>query len=118
MSWPRGLKHRLVRIQSKRAMKSWRRSAMLAPFSKGAPPATSRTGLPAVWPSMQKKIWRMRRRRSGGVGERKARPRRGGRLDHRDHLRAPRATERQARHPHPLGTAPHDLLGELDRLDE
>jgi hypothetical protein len=32
---------------------------MLAPLSKGAPPVTSRTGFPAVWPSMQKKVWRI-----------------------------------------------------------
>ena len=33
--------------------------AMVAPRSSGAPPATSRTGLPAVWPSMQKNVERM-----------------------------------------------------------
>src|SRR5918996_5101086 len=37
-------------------MKSWRRSLIVAPASSGAPPATSRTGLPQVWPSMQKKV--------------------------------------------------------------
>ncbi len=59
MSCPRGSKHSPVRIQSNRSGKSSRRSAMLAPRSSGAPPATSRTGLPAVWPSMQKKVWRI-----------------------------------------------------------
>lgn len=32
---------------------------MVAPRSSGAPPATSRTGFPAVWPSMQKNVERM-----------------------------------------------------------
>ena len=48
MSWPRGSKHSPVRIQSKRVRKSCRRSDIDAPFSNGAPPATRRTGLPAV----------------------------------------------------------------------
>ena len=39
-------------------MKSRRRSAMVAPRNKGAPPATSLTGLPAVCPSMQKNVFR------------------------------------------------------------
>jgi hypothetical protein len=30
---------------------------MVAPLSKGAPPDTSRTGLPQVWPSRQEKVW-------------------------------------------------------------
>jgi hypothetical protein len=30
---------------------------MVAPSSGGPPPATRRTGLPQVWPSMQKKVF-------------------------------------------------------------
>jgi len=37
-------------------MKSWRRALMVAPASAGPPPATRRTGLPQVWPSMQKNV--------------------------------------------------------------
>ncbi len=59
MSWPRGSNIRLVRIQSKRARKSCRRSNMVAPVSCGIePPVTTRTGLPQVWPSMQVKVVR------------------------------------------------------------
>jgi NAD(P)-dependent dehydrogenase (short-subunit alcohol dehydrogenase family) len=35
------------------------RSNMVEPSSAGMePPVTTRTGLPQVWPSMQKKVWR------------------------------------------------------------
>ncbi|GGH26102.1 hypothetical protein GCM10007036_33660 [Alsobacter metallidurans] len=30
---------------------------MVRPSSRGPPPATSRTGLPQVWPSTQKNVW-------------------------------------------------------------
>src|ERR1043166_6882854 len=50
---------RPVRIQSYCATKFWRRSNMVAPGRAGTlPPATTRTGLPQVWPSMQKNVWR------------------------------------------------------------
>ena len=58
MSWPRGSNISPVRIQSYSARKCARRSIMVAPSSSGPPPATRRTGLPQVWPSMQKKVWR------------------------------------------------------------
>ena len=52
-------------------MKIWRFSAMGTLGSTGPPPATTRTGLPQVWASMQKKVCRAMRRpchdwRSGG----------------------------------------------------
>ena len=37
-------------------MKCWRFSLIVAPLSGGPPPATTRTGLPQVWASMQKKV--------------------------------------------------------------
>jgi hypothetical protein len=55
-SWPRGSNISALRIQSKRARKSCRFSDIVAPSSAGPPPATSRTGLPQVCPSMQKKV--------------------------------------------------------------
>src|SRR3954453_23921193 len=55
-SWPRGSNISAVRIQSKRARKSRRLSLMVEPGGDGAPPARSRTGLPQVWPSTQKKV--------------------------------------------------------------
>ena len=55
-SWPRGSNISPVRIQSYSARKCARRSIIVAPSSSGPPPATSRTGLPQVWPSMQKKV--------------------------------------------------------------
>ena len=58
MSWPRGSNISPVRIQSYSARKCARRSIIVAPCSGGPPPATRRTGLPQVWPSMQKKVWR------------------------------------------------------------
>ena len=56
MSWPRGSNIRLLRIQSNSARKWARRSIMVRPRSAGAPPATMRTGLPQVCPSMQKNV--------------------------------------------------------------
>ena len=56
MSWPRGSNIRPVRIQSNSARKCCRRSLMLAPFSCGPPPITTRTGLPQVWASTQLKV--------------------------------------------------------------
>ena len=56
MSWPRGSNMRPVRIQSYSRMKCCRRSLMVAPLSGGPPPATTRTGLPQVWASTQKKV--------------------------------------------------------------
>ena len=47
-----------VRIQSYSARKCARLSSMVAPSSWGPPPATRRTGLPQVWPSMHRKVWR------------------------------------------------------------
>jgi len=60
-SCPRGSNIRALRIQSYRARKSWRFSLMVRPFRCGPPPATSRTGLPQVCPSMQEKVWFMAR---------------------------------------------------------
>ena len=42
-------------------MKCWRFSLMVAPCSGGPPPATTRTGLPQVWASMQKKVQHLHR---------------------------------------------------------
>ena len=57
MSWPRGSNISACRIQSNSARKWARFSSIVLPASAGAPPATTRTGLPQVWPSMQKKVW-------------------------------------------------------------
>ena len=57
MSWPRGSNMSPVRIQSYSLRKCWRRSLMEAPCSCGPPPATTRTGLPQVCASTQKKVW-------------------------------------------------------------
>src|SRR3546814_20344893 len=65
MSWPRGSKHRPVRIQSNRARKSCRRADIESPFNNGAPPTIRRTGFPAVWPAMQRS--EERRVGKGGV---------------------------------------------------
>jgi hypothetical protein len=45
-----------IREQSNRARKSRRLSLIVPPSRIGAPPATRRTGFPAVCPSMQKKV--------------------------------------------------------------
>src|SRR5690606_18577481 len=58
MSCPRGSNINPVRIQSNSRRKCARRSIMVAPSRRGPPPATSRTGLPQVCPSIQKKEWR------------------------------------------------------------
>src|SRR3954468_19666146 len=58
-SWPRGSNISEVRTQSNSRSKWARFSIMVAPTSAGAPPVTTRTGLPQVWPSMQKKVWFM-----------------------------------------------------------
>ena len=57
MSWPRGSNMSACRIQSNSARKWARFSSIVLPARTGAPPATTRTGLPQVWPSMQKKVW-------------------------------------------------------------
>src|ERR1700756_3396502 len=57
MSWPRGSNISPVRIQSYSVMKRLRRSLALLAGRAGAPPATTRTGLPQVWASTQKKVW-------------------------------------------------------------
>ena len=56
MSCPRGSNISAVRIQSNSARKCARRSIIVLPLSAGAPPATTRTGLPQVCPSMQKNV--------------------------------------------------------------
>src|SRR3712207_5222815 len=143
MSWPRGSNMRPVRIQSYSARKCWRRSNIVSPFSWGMlPPPTTRTGLPQVWPSMQKKVWRamaslagrMGLVKGGGGGDRSPAvslsgcppqshigKRRPGlqRLGHdRLHVGAVLALESQARWAGERGAAAHDLLAELDALDE
>src|SRR4051812_25534742 len=61
MSWPRGSNISPFLIQSYSARKCWRFSLMLFPCKTGPPPATSRTGLPQVCASMQKKVFFMGR---------------------------------------------------------
>jgi len=56
-SWPRGSNISVRRTQSCSARKIWRFSATGTCGSSGAPPATTRTGLPQVWASTQKKVW-------------------------------------------------------------
>src|SRR5580704_16279555 len=111
MSWPRGSNIRPVRIQSYSARKCWRRSNMVAPASGGTlPPATTRTGLPQVWPSMQKNVWRAISC-SGGGGHR-ARGKRGAHqpLD----LGLLCALERQPRRAGDEAAAAGDVLAQLD----
>src|ERR1700733_253260 len=56
-SWPRGSNIRAWRTQSCSARKIWRFSAIETAGRIGPPPATTRTGLPQVWASIQKKLW-------------------------------------------------------------
>src|ERR1700722_12361108 len=56
-SWPRGSNIRACRTQSCSARKIWRFSAIETAGRIGAPPATTRTGLPQVCASMQRKVW-------------------------------------------------------------
>src|SRR3569833_83722 len=112
MSWPRGSNIRPRRIQSNRDRKSWRRSLMFLPLRNGAPPATRRTGLPAVWPSMQKKTDLMTRALYSDW------PRCRGFGNHLCHRGAALAAQNQPGRAHSLGTAAHDLLGQLDGLHQ
>ena len=57
-SCPRGSNIRARRTQSWSRMKICRFSAIGTFGNSGAPPATTRTGLPQVWASIQKKVWR------------------------------------------------------------
>src|SRR5688572_3895854 len=56
MSCPRGSNIRPLRIQSYSFKKCNLFSIILFPCRKGAPPVTTRTGLPQVCASMQKKV--------------------------------------------------------------
>src|SRR6266702_1078976 len=118
MSWPRGSNISPSRIQSKRVRKSWRRSLMLAPLRNGAPPATSRTGLPAVCPSMQKKTDFMTSLSRGPQSELRGRPRRRGIVDQGGHCRAPLSSQGKTWGTNPFRATSHDLLGKLDGLHQ
>src|SRR5215210_7733710 len=120
MSWPRGSNISPVRIQSCSLRKCWRRSNIVAPSSAGIePPATTRTGLPQVWPSMQKKLWRVIR--SGrdleaDLGE--LRPARQRRSHDRLDMGVVGPLERQPRRTGERRAAAHDRLAQLDALHE
>src|ERR1043166_909352 len=112
-SWPRGSNISPVRIQSYSATKFWRRANMVAPASAGTlPPATTRTGLPQVWPSMQKNVWRAIYFSRGG----KHRPGRERGAHQALDLGLLGAFERQARRPRHEAAAPGDVLAQLDAL--
>src|SRR5579859_6869247 len=115
-----------VRIQSNSRSKCARRSIMFAPSSRGAPPATTRTGLPHVCPSMQKNVdfitllhpeFHAKRsdpsallRQGTHIGERL--------LYDCDDLLALFAFEFQSRSFHSFRISGRDVFGQLDVLNE
>src|SRR5579872_3923017 len=107
-SEPRGSFTTALRKPSCCALKRSMRSATEPPPRSGPPSTTTRVGSPPVCESMTRTLCITLSRRTS----------RPCALHQCGHFGTPSTDQRQARRAHPLGAATHDLLRQLDRLDE